>query len=173
MIDAVQFTELRHEMLAIFSLDGDFLEYDLSWVEFLGCKNSALKNQNLKNFLYAEDQNKWSGLILSASSVDVLQFMGRCRHKDGDYRYLDWRCQLAKKDKKIYALARDTTLFRRKISKVSHEINNSLAVVQGFIQLLPSQIDKKTTLLDRINRIQASAQKLALAVKELKKIATE
>ena len=101
------------DLLGIADTEGRFLRLNPEWERTLGYSISELEGRFFMEFVHPEDvAATQAALSRLAGQEAVLNFENRYRHKDGSYRWIEWRSR--PQGNLIYAAARDIT--RRKQS---------------------------------------------------------
>ncbi len=104
------FFELSCEWMAVLTVDGRFEQASPSWKNGLGLDPRELKGFPFFDLLHPEDlsraQLEIQKLHQGAKRAD---FEGRCRGKDGEYRWGRWSCRSAQTDGRFYLAGRDVT----------------------------------------------------------------
>jgi len=159
-----QLLALTTDLIGVAGFDGYFKRVNPSWVKTLGWTSAELTGSPWLDFVHPEDIEKTiaAGAQLMDGEV-VAYFENRYRCKNGDYRWLDWRCVPLVSEGRIYAIARDVThtkdaeetrskLQRRLVvadrmvsvgtlaAGVAHEINNPLSYVMANLDLVVEEI---------------------------------
>ena len=99
-------------LLSVADTDGRFLRVNSEWQSVLGYRAEDLEGRSFLELVHPADVEATLEAIQSlARQEPVLQFQNRYRHRDGTYRWLEWRSFPA--GKIIYAAARDLTEERR------------------------------------------------------------
>ncbi len=103
-----QFFSVNLDLLCIADQKGIFLKVNKAWEQILGYKTSEIENRQFMDFVHPNDHE---ATIARMSELDrqeeVLNFVNRYQHKNGTYRYIEWRSKPA--GDLIYAAARDVT----------------------------------------------------------------
>jgi PAS domain S-box-containing protein len=96
------------DLLCIADTDGHFRRLNAEWERSLGYSISELEGQQFIDFVHPEDQAATLEAVSALTEGQaILNFTNRYRHKDGTYRWIEWRSFPA--GKMIYAAARDIT----------------------------------------------------------------
>ena len=99
------------DLLGIADTEGRFLRLNPEWEKALGYSISELEGRFFMDFVHPEDiAATRAALARLAHQEAVLNFENRYRHKDGSYRWIEWRSM--PQGHLVYAAARDIT--RRK-----------------------------------------------------------
>jgi PAS domain S-box-containing protein len=144
-----RFFTVSLDLLCIATTDGRFVRLNPEWEKTLGYPITELVGRQLLDYVHPED----IGMTTEAMSVlahdePVLNFTNRYRHKDGTYRWIEWR-SFPYEGKLIYASARDVTdhkleqealqLANKKINMLSsitrHDILNQLMGLRTYLEL--------------------------------------
>ncbi|WP_052507392.1 PAS domain S-box protein [Desulfonatronovibrio magnus] len=96
------------DLLCIANTSGEFVRLNPQWEDVLGYNVEELKGRPFLDFVHPDD---WEDTMQKAKDLsmqkEVLQFVNRYRHKDGSYRWIEWRAR--PEDDMIYAVARNIT----------------------------------------------------------------
>mgnify|MGYP000179828938 CR=1 FL=1 len=96
------------DLLCIADTQGYFRRLNKEWVTTLGYTLQELEGQKYINFVHPEDREATNQAILQLRNQQIiLNFTNRYRHKDGTYRWLEWRSYPI--GSLIYSSARDIT----------------------------------------------------------------
>ncbi len=108
--------DLSNDLLVVANFGGYFERLNPKWVDLTGFSLEELTSQPFVNFVHPEDRDKTSEeTVLHAQGGEVMQrFENRYRCKDGKYVWLEWNSNTNVASRKIYAVARDITLNKRK-----------------------------------------------------------
>lgn len=106
---------------------------------------------------------------------DEKYFENRCRAANGSYRLLAWSAVVDKKEKLLYAVARDVTVSRveqelaatwRARGQVAHEINNPLEAAQNLLYLLNREPNLRPSGRKFVHMASQQLQRVALLTKQ-------
>ena len=97
------------DLFCIVDDQGRFRKINTAWQETLGYSVADLDNQLVINFLHPDDVQKTHEVIaqMFETKTSVIGFVNRYRHKNGHYRYIEWRAKV--EGKFIFGAARDIT----------------------------------------------------------------
>jgi PAS domain S-box-containing protein len=113
--------DLSLDLLCIADTDGHFRRLNPEWERTLGYSLQDLIGRKFLDFVHPDDLPATLSAISQLSDqVTVLDFENRYRHKDGSWRWLEWRSAPA--GNLIYAVARDIT--ERKRAELSNLESN-------------------------------------------------
>ena len=100
------------DLLCIAGTDGYFRRLNPEWERTLGYSLAELEGRRFLDFVHPDDVAATLAAMRKLSSQEyVLNFINRYRHRDGSYRWIEWRSYPA--DDIIYAVARDITERKR------------------------------------------------------------
>ncbi|MCA9968817.1 MAG: PAS domain S-box protein [Anaerolineales bacterium] len=96
------------DLLCIADMDGRFLHLNKAWEMTLGYPLDELEGQYYLNFVHPDDDHATRDAMAQLASAEpVLNFVNRYQHRDGSYRWIEWRTVPA--DNLVYGSARDVT----------------------------------------------------------------
>ncbi|MGC4115394.1 MAG: PAS domain S-box protein [Myxococcales bacterium] len=105
--------ELTPDLLCIADPEGRLVRTNAAWEATLGYSCEELRGRPLTDFLHPDDvAAARSAFAAQHRGLPVVGLVNRYRHKDGSYRWLEWRSQSAQ-GPFVYAAARDITLRRQ------------------------------------------------------------
>ncbi len=97
------------DLYCIADTEGHFLRLNPEWEKTLGYTLAELEGKHFIDLVHPDDLTATLASVAALSSQkEVLNFTNRYRHKDGTYRWLEWRS--IPKGNLIYASARDITM---------------------------------------------------------------
>jgi two-component system cell cycle sensor histidine kinase/response regulator CckA len=103
------FFNLVPDMVAVASADGRLLHVNPEWERTLGYKAQELVGSSVFSFLHPDDIASTNAEVeRQLRGLSTLHFENRYRHKDGSYRWLEWRATPSVGGR-LYAAARDIT----------------------------------------------------------------
>lgn len=126
------FFTINLELLCVTDLQGLFIKANKEFEHTLGYQRTEWGKMNFLSMVHTDDRAATHIIMkdLAADKHVMRSFINRCRHKDGSYRYLDWRARYA--GEYMYASARDIT------EKIQAEIslkqqNNELVSLTAYL----------------------------------------
>ena len=148
------FFNVSLELLCIADLDGNFLRVNNAWESILGFSVEEIQKRKFLDFVHPNDlQSTLNEMVLLGEGRQTLNFVNRYQHKDGSWRYIEWRAQM--EGAKIYAAARDITdrkaaedaqLQQTKLLVYRHNFEEILTGISTqFISLPTDQINIEIT----------------------------
>jgi PAS domain S-box-containing protein len=111
MSDAERLYAVSHDLLCTLTSDGSVLNINPAWEKQLGITLEMLQAEPIFAFMHPDDiasaRDNIGRLTSGADSVTVEL---RCRHINGDYRWLQWSGTYDPDRRLIYGIAHDITL---------------------------------------------------------------
>ena len=102
------FFETNLDLLAILNSDGQAVRLNPAWGRLLGYDSEQLDGARLLDFVHPSDMETTMGALARMQTRnEVVEFINRVHHRNGNYRFLEWRATAS--GDLIYATARDTT----------------------------------------------------------------
>lgn len=106
----LRFFELAPDLLCIANTDGRFIKLSQSWSKTLGWNTEELCSRPFFEFVHPNDRDETRACLESqVIGAKINGFQNRYRHKDGEYRWLEWISHASTDENLIYAVARDVT----------------------------------------------------------------
>ncbi len=136
------------DLLCIADTNGYFLKLNPEWETVLGYRVQELEGRRFLDYVHPEDLPRTlDALTTLDSQEEILNFENRYRHKDGTYRWIEWRSRPW--GHTIYAAARDVTDRKRAeeelkrqvaeketlLKEVHHRMKNNLASIESLVSL--------------------------------------
>ena len=190
--DLATFFEVSLDLLCIRDLEGRFVRLSRSWEPVLGYTLEELAGRPLLQLVHPDDvpaTREYMGKI----TVDrpIVGFINRYRHRDGQYRQLEWRARLS--GDRVFAVARDVTdrlaaeaelqaakeaaeaASRAKtdfLANISHEIRTPLNGVIGVAAALARTplSDAQRNMIDLIETSGGVLERMVSDILDLSKI---
>lgn len=141
--------ELEHyftsalDLLCIADTDGYFLKLNPEWEEMLGYPMTELVGRKFLELVHPDDmEGTLQALSTLSAQNSVLNFTNRYRHKDGSYRWIEWRSYPV--GTMIYASARDITERKRaedEISRLNEELHRHAAQLEQQVAARTAQLE--------------------------------
>ncbi len=111
------FFSITLDLWCIADVNGTFLKLSPMWEKTLGYPLDELYGERFLDFVHPDDmQATIAAISVLDSQQPIFNFTNRYRHKDGSYRFIEWRSQ--PDGKFIYAAARDVTEHRQMLLAV-------------------------------------------------------
>ncbi len=111
-LDARRFFHAPLDLNSVLDLDGRILRANAQWEEALGYSRVELEGLFLLDLVHPEDRNALAEQLEKAPFQQLVDFTHRYLHKDGSFRFLEWRSIPI--EGRIYAIARDITIWKFK-----------------------------------------------------------
>jgi PAS domain S-box-containing protein len=103
-----QFFNVALELLCIADTNGNFRRLNITWERTLGFTREELMSKPFFELVHPDDMAQTYKAVEGLSSgLSVVGFVNRYRHKNGTYRWIEWRS--ASVNNLIYAAANDIT----------------------------------------------------------------
>lgn len=107
--------ELSQDLIVIANSDGYFKKVNPKWIEALGYSESELLSTPFLEFIHPEDKEKTSDMVQQQKDgFTAMKFENRYIKKSGETIWLQWYSTAVDKTGDIFAIARDTTNYRKK-----------------------------------------------------------
>ncbi len=177
------------ELLCIADTDGYFRRLNPEWERALGYTLAELEGRRFLDLVHPDDLEETLKAISTLSKGQTIHnFTNRYRHKDGTYRWIEWRSH--PDGRLIYAAARDIT--DRKLAEeetarlqaqlqqaqkmeavgtlaggVAHDFNNLLQAITGYAQMLLMDKDEKDPAYTSVSAILKAGRRAADLVRQL------
>jgi PAS domain S-box-containing protein len=127
------FFNLVPALVAIASSDGYMKNLNMEWEKVLGYTMQEIENEPYESFIHPDDIEPTRFEVeRQLKGGTTINFHNRYRHKDGTYRWFEWKAYAAK-DNFLYAAARDIT--DSKLAQIA------LAESEQEYKVLSSQLD--------------------------------
>ena len=169
------------DLLCIADADGHFRRLNREWELALGYSPAELEGKRFLDFVHPDDMAaSRSAMAELNADKKALQFTNRYRHRDGSYRWIEWR--LFPAGDLFYASARDVTE-RKKMTdlveaslaeketllrEIHHRVKNNLQIISSLLNLQIRKIDDPRTI-EVLKDGQARVQSMALVHEHLYK----
>lgn len=115
-----RYFNLSLDLLCIANTDGMFIRLNPAWESILGYPVSELEGARFLDFVHPDDMKSTLNTISDLShGAKVVDFVNRYRHRDGSWRYIEWRTA-PYEGGIIYAAARDITNRIENEEKIKH-----------------------------------------------------
>ncbi|MFH1021540.1 MAG: PAS domain S-box protein [Pseudomonadota bacterium] len=120
------------DLLCIADTDGYFRRLNPAWETTLGRPLSELEGRRFLDFIHPEDlEATLQAVSKLAGQKEVLNFVNRYRHNNGEYHWIEWRAFPT--GQRIYAVARDITE-RTLAEDARHQSEENLNRAQAVAQ---------------------------------------
>lgn len=124
-----EFFNLSPEMLCVLNVHGEFHDLNPSWKKNLGWDITDLRSTKFSTLIHSDDvdlfHEELAKLALFEGHV-TSSFETRYRHKDGEYRWLQWSASPIKNDKLIFCVARDITISKKESLILAENISSKI-----------------------------------------------
>jgi PAS domain S-box-containing protein len=177
------------DLLCIADLDGYFRRLNREWERTLGYTVEELAGRRFLDFVHPDDLEATDDAIRRLGAQhSVLGFTNRYRHRNGSYRWLEWRSFPA--GRTVYAAARDMTDHRameeeqrrlqqqleqamkmeaigRLAGGVAHDFNNLLTAILGNTDLALASVPRGHALEEPLREVDRAARSAASLTRQL------
>jgi len=162
------------DLLCIADKNGHFRRLNREWESALGYSPAELEGKWFLDFVHPDDMEAGLGAMSELNAgKKVLHFSNRYRHRDGSYRWIEWR--LFPAGNLFYGSARDVTE-RKKMTdliegslaeketllrEIHHRVKNNLQLISGLLDMTRMRSSDDATnsvLTDIMLKIQTMAQ---------------
>lgn len=134
------------DLLCIADYEGYFRRLNPEWEKTLGYPISELTGKRFLDLVHPDDLDATIAAVIQLkSNEEILSFVNRYRHKDGSYRWIEWRSYPV--EDRIYAVARDITVRKQ----MENELKESQRKLREIIEFLPDA----TFVIDKEGRVTA------------------
>lgn len=124
-----QFFTLTLDLLCISDQSGHFVRVNKAWESTLGYSVAEIEGRQLIELVHPEDREATRAVLASLNRQQaVTNFTNRYQHRDGTYRYIEWRSQ--PHGDVIYAAARDVTQ-RHEVEQASRAFLADMQALQA------------------------------------------
>ena len=151
-----RFFDIGAELLGVSSFEGYFMRLNPGWEKALGWSVEEIIARPWIEFVHPDDviATMQTGQALF-NGADIVDFENRWRHKDGGYRWLNWKAKGFATEKLIYCGATDVTERKLQEQTLSEEREtlealNRLGKVTGSTLNLQDLVQQTTDALTEI-----------------------
>lgn len=124
------FFDLVPDMVCIATTEGYFKKLNKSWQSVLGYTLEELLAVPFLKLVHPDDREATLAQVSKQiAGQPIIQFANRYRHKDGSYRWFEWRSTPVIGDNLVFAVARDVT--ERKLAEQNYQ-NLFKEMLDGF-----------------------------------------
>jgi PAS domain S-box-containing protein len=126
------------DLLCIADLNGYFRKLNPQWEKSLGYPISELEGTKFLDYVHPDDLDGTLQAMAELSGQNpIFNFTNRYRHKDGSYRWIEWRSVPV--GERIYAAARDITEQKR----TEAQLRDGNLLLNSIIDNIPNMIFMK------------------------------
>ena len=134
------------DLLCIADFNGYFRRLNPQWEKTLGYSCDEIIGQRFIDFVHPDDRAaSISAFGELKKEKKILNFVNRCRHQDGSYRWIEWGGYVS--ENLIYTVARDIT----KRKQIEDKLRESQRQLTDIIEFLPDA----TFVIDTEGRVTA------------------
>jgi|GEM_PF-401097 len=150
-----QYFSTSLDLFCIADTQGYFRRLNHEWEKTLGYPLAELEGKRFLDFVHPDDLPATLSAIADLKSqTEVLNFTNRYRHRDGTYRWIEWRS--FPKGDRIFAAARDITE-RKRMEEALRESEEKYRAIIDEMQ----DIFYRTDIVGKITMLSPSAARLA------------
>ena len=177
------------DLLCIADTDGYFRRLNPEWERTLGYRLEDLEGRRFLEFVHPEDFDATLDAISRlAENMPVLNFTNRYRHRDGSWRWLEWRSFPV--GRSIYAAARDITANKlleqeqarlqgqlehamrmeavgRLAGGIAHDFNNLLTAILGNVEMELETMEPSNPSARSLQEVVRAAKSAASLTRQL------
>ena len=140
-----RFFTLSLDLLCIADFQGKFQRLNPAWENTIGYTVEELQEQSFLDFVHPDDREQTLAQTAKiASGAETISFENRYRCKDGSYKWLSWKSRPLTEEKIMYAVARDITESKQRITQLQEttaQLARSEDEFRGQSNLLQLLID--------------------------------
>ncbi|WP_321506200.1 PAS domain S-box protein [uncultured Methanoregula sp.] len=150
-----QYFSTSLDLFCIADTNGYFRRLNPQWEKALGYTTADLEGRRFLDFVHPDDLPATLAAIADLSSQkEVVNFTNRYRHRDGMYRWIEWRS--FPKGVLIFAAARDITERKRMEEALRESEEKYRSIIEEMQDLF-----YRTDLAGKITMLSPSAAKIA------------
>ncbi|HNX57533.1 MAG TPA: PAS domain S-box protein, partial [Spirochaetota bacterium] len=127
-----RYFNLSLDLLCIANTDGMFIRLNPAWENVLGYPLAELEGARFLDFVHPDDMESTLNTISDLShGAKVVDFVNRYKHRNGSWRYIEWRTA-PYEGGIIYAAARDITNrieSAEKIKRLNEKLENRISLL--------------------------------------------
>ena len=180
------FFEVSLDMLVIRDMDFKFVKVNRAWEKTLGYSVEELEGSSMLPLVHPEDVAETQGHMQQIRTAnEIMGYVNRYRHRNGEYRYFEWRARRV--GDMVFGVARDVTerlaieaemrAAKRAaeeanqaksdfLANMSHEIRTPLNGVIGVVAAL-GQTELTPAQQEMVSLIQSSGVTLERLVSDI------
>lgn len=193
--------ESSNDIIAVLSFDGVWRSMNPASMQIFKLSPSEMIGANIQNRFYdVEEKDKFFKIITSVADEVTQRIDIRMTNTDNELVWINWNLTISQADKNIYCIGRDVTLeklaeeqailrskqillaeqFAREgsesksifMTKLSHQLRNSLTSIIGYLQLLSNGIyDDEQERDSFVNQAEENAEELFTYVSDMVEVA--
>ncbi len=137
-----RFFSLSLDLMGIAGIDGYYKRLNPAFAERLGYSEAELLGRPFLDFIHPEDHTRTLSAIETLFKGEALaSFESRHHHKDGSWRWIEWKSVAVLEEGLIYTSARDVT-----------ERKTAEAALLQLHDALESRVEERTAQLEQSNQ---------------------
>ena len=110
------------DLFCIVTMDGKFQKVSQAWESILGFKEEEMEGKNYMELIHPEDiDSAMKHMTAMSQGGKTINFINRFQHKDGSYKWFEWRAVAGEDKNLIFAVAREVSQYKAIENEISHK----------------------------------------------------
>ncbi len=140
------------DLFCIVTIDGNFQKVSKAWEYIMGFREEEMEGKNYMELIHPEDMDTaMKHMTALSQGGKTKNFINRFKHKDGSYKWLEWRAATGEDRNLIFAVAREVSQYKMIEEEIKHKtwtLNerlkemNCLYAVTNCLQDVTSPVEK-------------------------------